>query len=105
MSRYDAIVIGSGSSGLTAANLLARHGMKVLLTEQHYRYGGYQQNFMVRQTAFDSGCHYVGAMAPGQCFDKYLRYLGVRDEVHAVRLDDDGFVVLVFPNVSFPSSI
>ncbi len=37
---YDAIVIGSGLGGLTAANQLAKSGHKVLLLEQHYQLGG-----------------------------------------------------------------
>lgn len=38
--RYDAIVIGSGLGGLTAANVLGKAGRRVLLVEQHYNYGG-----------------------------------------------------------------
>jgi phytoene dehydrogenase-like protein len=38
--HYDAIVIGSGLAGLTAANTLARGGSSVLLLEQHYKLGG-----------------------------------------------------------------
>lgn len=38
--HYDAIVIGSGLGGLTAANVLARQGRSVLLLEQHYKLGG-----------------------------------------------------------------
>ena len=38
--HYDVVVIGSGLGGLTAANILGRDGMKVLLLEQHYKLGG-----------------------------------------------------------------
>ncbi|MBN2099122.1 MAG: NAD(P)/FAD-dependent oxidoreductase [Dehalococcoidia bacterium] len=38
--QYDAIVIGSGLGGLTAANMLARDGWSVLLLEHHYHLGG-----------------------------------------------------------------
>ena len=38
--QYDVIVIGSGLGGLTAANILAREGLSVLLLEQHYKLGG-----------------------------------------------------------------
>jgi phytoene dehydrogenase-like protein len=37
---YDVVVIGSGLGGLTAANILAREGLSVLLLEQHYKLGG-----------------------------------------------------------------
>jgi all-trans-retinol 13,14-reductase len=37
---YDVVVIGSGLGGLTAANILARQGRRVLLLEQHYKLGG-----------------------------------------------------------------
>ncbi len=37
---YDVVVIGSGLGGMTAANILAREGLSVLLLEQHYKLGG-----------------------------------------------------------------
>ena len=38
--HYDVVVIGSGLGGMTAANVLARQGRRVLLLEQHYKLGG-----------------------------------------------------------------
>lgn len=38
--RYDAIVIGAGMGGLTAAALLAKKGLKVLLLEKEEQVGG-----------------------------------------------------------------
>jgi len=39
-SAYDTIIIGSGLAGLTAANMLARFGHRVLILEHHYNLGG-----------------------------------------------------------------
>ncbi len=38
--RYDVVVVGAGIGGLTAAALLAKKGIQVLLIEQHYMPGG-----------------------------------------------------------------
>ena len=59
--RYDAIVIGSGIGGLTAAVLLAKHaGQKVLVLERHYTAGGLTHAFTRPHFEWDVGVHYVG---------------------------------------------
>ena len=40
VSKYDAIIIGGGHNGLTAAAYLARAGKKVLVLERRYVLGG-----------------------------------------------------------------
>lgn len=57
---YDAIVIGSGVGGLTSAACLARMGQKVLVLEQHYSAGGFNQCFERHGYAWDVGVHCVG---------------------------------------------
>ncbi|HYL98980.1 MAG TPA: NAD(P)/FAD-dependent oxidoreductase [Blastocatellia bacterium] len=58
---YDAIVIGSGIGGLTAANLLAKHSnKKVLVLERHYTAGGFTHVFKRPGYEWDVGVHYIG---------------------------------------------
>lgn len=45
MERYDVVVIGAGVGGLSAAVLLAREGMKVLVVEKEDRVGGRTLSF------------------------------------------------------------
>src|ERR1700690_2498752 len=44
MSDYDAIVIGAGHNGLTAATVMARGGMRVLCLEKNHFIGGMASN-------------------------------------------------------------
>ena len=59
--HWDAIVIGSGVGGLTAAALLAKHGGKrVLVLERHYVAGGFTHTFHRPGYEWDVGVHYIG---------------------------------------------
>src|SRR5450755_949722 len=61
--RWDAIVIGSGIGGLTAAVLLAEQaGKRVLVLERHYRAGGFTDTFNRPGYEWDVGLHYIGQM-------------------------------------------
>ncbi len=55
---YDAVIIGAGIGGLICANLLAREGLSVLLTEQHYMVGGYCSTFRRKGYTFDAATHF-----------------------------------------------
>ena len=63
----DAVVIGSGVGGLTAAAALARSGRRVLVLEQHSQLGGLTQTFRRGDYTFAPGVHYIGGVgdAPG----------------------------------------
>ncbi len=60
---WDAIVIGSGIGGLTAAVLLGVHaGKRVLVLERHYEAGGFTHTFHRPGYEWDVGLHYIGQM-------------------------------------------
>lgn len=52
---YDVIVIGAGLGGLTAASLLARRGLSVLVIEQQTKPGGSCTSFKREGRVFDVG--------------------------------------------------
>jgi len=63
---WDAIVIGSGIGGLTAAVLMAVHGGKrVLVLERHDEAGGFTHTFHRAGFQWDVGLHYIGQMEEG----------------------------------------
>jgi all-trans-retinol 13,14-reductase len=60
---WDAIVIGSGIGGLTAAVLMGMHaGKRVLVLERHYAAGGFTHTFHRPGYEWDVGLHYIGQM-------------------------------------------
>ena len=94
---YDAIVIGSGIGGLTAAALLARHGRRrVLVLERHYTVGGYTHCFRRPGYEWDVGVHYIGDVQPGGMMralfdditDAALEWEDMGDVVERIRLGE-----------------
>jgi all-trans-retinol 13,14-reductase len=76
---FDAIVIGSGVGGLTAAAALAKRGRRVLVLERHVQLGGLTQTFVRREYTFAAGVHYIGGVGeiagPDGQFGRLLRWL------------------------------
>lgn len=58
--KFDAIVIGSGVSGLATAIYLQKHGKNVLVLEQHNIPGGFTHTFHRKKFEWDIGVHYIG---------------------------------------------
>lgn len=87
--RHDAIVVGAGIGGLTAAALLAKSGRKVLVVESHDRVGGYCSSWLRKplvggralRFVFDAGVHDVSGLGPGEPLSELLRRLDAADRL------------------------
>ena len=64
MKDYDAIVIGAGNGGLTAALTLSRRGRKVLLLERHNLPGGCATSFCRGRFEFEVALHQLSGIGP-----------------------------------------
>jgi all-trans-retinol 13,14-reductase len=88
---YDAIVIGSGAGGLTAAVCMARAGQRVLVLEQHYLPGGWCHSFSLEGFLFSPGVHYIGGLGEGGGMRQLYEGLGVADDLVFLELNPDGY--------------
>jgi len=78
---YDVIIIGAGIGGLTAAALLAKQGLHVLVTDQHSKPGGYCSTFQRGRFIFDVAVHLIGGCEEGGLVDEVLRSVGARERI------------------------
>lgn len=91
MSDVDAIVIGSGLGGLTAALALARAGRRIVVFEQHDHPGGYTQSFSLGDFQFSPGVHYIGGLEPGGTLREIYEGLGIANDLEFFELNPDGY--------------
>jgi all-trans-retinol 13,14-reductase len=85
----QAVIIGSGISGLTAALLLRRHGYEVLVIEQQAQAGGALHRFKRQGVSFDVGFHYTGGLGEGEILRALWRYCGIESNIQAIAFPDD----------------
>jgi len=83
-NTYDAIVIGAGMGGLTAAALLAKKGLKTLLLEKEDQVGGYVVSFKRQGSTFDATGAFVGGCHEGGEFHQILKEVGAHQEVEFI---------------------
>ena len=69
---YDALVVGSGIGGLTAAACLAKMGRRVCVLEQHYTAGGFTHAYEREGYDWDVGVHYIGDMGSERTLGRRL---------------------------------
>jgi phytoene dehydrogenase-like protein len=63
-NSYDVVVVGAGNGGLTSAAELSRHGVKVLLLEQHNVPGGFATSFVRGRFEFEASLHELNSWGP-----------------------------------------
>ncbi|MGA2515806.1 MAG: NAD(P)/FAD-dependent oxidoreductase [Thermodesulfobacteriota bacterium] len=85
--RYDAIVIGAGMGGLTAAALLAKKGLKVLLLEKEEQVGGYVVSFKRHGFTFDATGAFVGGCHEGGEFYQILDEIGANGKIEFIPIE------------------
>ena len=101
---YEAIIIGSGAGGLTAAVALAQAGKNVLVLEQHDRPGGWTHSFTLQGYRFSPGVHYIGDLQEGGGLRGIYDGLGVSQDLTFCELNPDGYDHVIVGNkrVDFP---
>lgn len=107
MSRqWDAIVVGSGLGGLSAAAYLAAAGRKTLLLERYTTLGGSSHVFGRRgQWEFDCGVHYVSHCGPDGIVTAMLRGIGIEDRITWLPMDQSGFDRIIAPDFEFATPV
>ncbi|MBN1883242.1 MAG: NAD(P)/FAD-dependent oxidoreductase [Deltaproteobacteria bacterium] len=85
--KFDAVVIGAGLGGMSAAAMLAKNGKSVMLLERHNVPGGYATSFRRGRFEFDISLHELSGVgspeARGALFP-YLESLGVTEKVEFI---------------------
>jgi prolycopene isomerase len=94
--RADAVIIGAGLGGLSAAGHLAVEGRRVVVLEHHAVPGGYAHEFKRRGFRFEVALHAMDGVGPGGWMHQPLSDLGVFDRVEFEKLDP--FYTTRFPD-------
>lgn len=79
LNKYDAIVIGSGISGLTISLILAKEGKKIALLERDQDIAPLIRPYRRKGCEFSPGLHISGWMDEGETLALFLKYLNIAD--------------------------
>ena len=95
---WDAIIIGSGIGGLTAAALLAKKRLRTLLLEKEKQLGGYVVSFRRGEYLFDATGAFVGGCSEGGEFYQILKEIEADEDIsfipiHHIRNIYPGFEI------------
>lgn len=108
MKHYDAVVIGAGNAGLTAATAIQRAGQRTLLLERHNIPGGCATSFVRGSFEFEVALHQLSGLGtPDKPFimRQLFERLGVMDKVQFIQ--EHALYRLVVPgeiDITLPAS-
>ena len=83
MTKYEAIVVGAGISGVLAALTLSKHGKNVLVLEKMQYVGGNCNSYTLDGFQVDTGPHAITNLAAGplkRLMDTYFDYIPVFED-------------------------
>lgn len=98
--KYDYLFIGTGSSALTAASLLAKAGNKVCMLEAHDIPGGYAQSFKWGDFYFCGQVHYIWGCGPNGKITAFLKKLGLEKDITFELHSVDGYDRMTMPDMT-----
>lgn len=85
---YDAVVVGAGLGGLSAAAALAKAGQRVALVERQGGPGGNARAFQRNGYTFDPAIHVTAQGFEIEFLDPYLHALGIGAELELIVMDE-----------------
>jgi all-trans-retinol 13,14-reductase len=97
LNQYDAIIIGSGISGLTTALILAKEGKKIAIFERDKDIAPLIRPYKRNECEFSPGLHISGWMDEGEVIASFFHYLNVSDGIEK-GLIDNGFGNVIVGN-------
>lgn len=85
-TNYDVIIVGAGIGGLTAGNILAKNGKKVLILEKNYAPGGAATIYYKKNYPIDIA-HSICGLSEKSFMRTMFEYLGIYDQLELMELE------------------